>query len=305
MNYKKIYTEIFKYYGSLYIIYSMEVFYVKCEECGEEVEGNVCKNCGLVIDSHPILANNLGYTPRNMDITTLYSADFRSWEHPLSPNIRKAAKDFVPRYQKKYVDYIYVKAYESIKKLCAKLKLPNHILYESLHLFKGIRKRDNTFFKHYKLAPTYLACIKIACKIHDFPILNYELAQVIDYENYSENGSNMAYMEKKFNRAYREILKLYRLIIPNPEHPNFINYACVRLSLPCDFATMIHQKYTLFKKIMKPHFRIEGYILALIYIYGAELFGITLKRLGNEFHVSSITISNRKNEMLKYVQSGS
>lgn len=276
---------------------------MECEECGEEVDGNVCKNCGLVVYSRPIIVNNLGYTPRKKDITTLYSADYRSWEHPLSPNIRKAGMDFVPRYQKKYVDYVYVKAYESITKLCSKLKMPKHIIYESLNLFKGLRKKDEDFFKHYELAPTYLACIKIACKIHDFPILNYELAQVIDYKTYSGTDGNMAYMEKKFNRAYRAILKIYKLYIPNPEHPNFINYACVRLNLPCEFATNIHKKYTAFSPVMQPHFRLEGYVLALIYIYGAELFGITLKQLGNEFHISSITISNRKNELLKYVRS--
>ena len=269
---------------------------MKCEECGNETDGQTCKECGLVINDRPIALNNNGYPSRRYDITTLHAGETQGWDHPLSPKIRKRSRSFNPKYQKKYEDYIYVKAYESISKLCALLQLPSLIKFESLNLFKGIRAKDPNFFKRVKLAPVYLACIKIACKINDFPIMNYQLAEAIDYKLAKDN-TNVSYMEKKFNRAYREILKLYNLRIKTPEHPKFIDYACSRLGLPYYFTVDMHRAYTTWKYYFKPHFRVEGYILALIYIYGKSLYGLTLKILEKKFHTSSLTISNRKNEI--------
>jgi hypothetical protein len=54
------------------------------------------------------------------------------------------------------------------------------------------------------------------------------------------------------------------------------------------------------KRFFKPHFKVEGYILALIYILGREKFNITLKNIELLFHISSLTISNRKNEINNY-----
>lgn len=274
---------------------------MKCEECGKETDGQMCKNCGLVIDDRPIALNNNGYPPRKYDITTLYATEMWSWDHPLSPKIRKKNKGFQPKYQKKYEDYVYVKAYESISKLSAALQLPPTIKFEALNLFKGIRIKDPDFFKKVKLAPTYLACIKIACKINDFPIMNHDLAEVIDYK-ISKDSTNLSYMEKKFNRAYREIIKLYNLKIGVPEHPKFIDYACDLLNLPYPFTIHIHHEYTRLKKHFQSHFRLEGYILALIYLNGRKEYGLTLKFLEEKFHTSSLTISNRKNELLKVIK---
>lgn len=273
---------------------------MECEECGNGCNGDVCKNCGLVLNERPITNKKLGYSQRRLDITTLYTVFSRSWEHPLSPNIRKESKGFVPRYQKNYEDYVYIKAYESISKLCASLRLNNKIKFEALNLFKGIRSLDADFFKHNKLAPTYLACIKIACRIHDFPISNYDLASVIDYESEIDMKKNVGYMEKKFNRSYREIIKIYKLSIQEPDFPNFIPYACNILGVSYDFIMQIYDLYKKLKSVFQPHFRVEGYILALIYLCGDGEY--TLKELEDRFHTSSITISNRKNEILKYVK---
>ena len=270
---------------------------MKCEECESEVDGSVCKKCGLVIDDSPIATGNDGYPSRKFDTTTLYSAGIRGWDSPLSPKIRKMSKAFNPRYQKKYEDYVYVKAYEGISKLCASLRIPNLVKNEALNLFRGIRTLDKDFFKKNKLAPIYLACIKIACKINDYPIMNHDLANVIDYK-ISKSNKNLSYMEKKFNRAYREILRLYNLRIKTPEHPNFINYACNILKLPYEFVVDVHCDYTNLKRFFKPHFRLEGYILAIIYLNGKDEYKLTLKSLEEIFHMSSLTISNRKNEIL-------
>jgi len=274
---------------------------MKCNDCGKKVEGVVCKECGLVIDDKPIALNGNGYPQRKYDITTLYASEMWSWEHPLSPKIRKISKAFNPKYQKNYKDYVYIKAYEAISKLCASLRLTKNIKFEALNLFRGIRTLDADFFKKVKLAPTYLACIKIACKLNDFPILNHDLASVIDYK-LNKDSRNLSYMEKKFNRAYRSIIELYGLRIEPPKHPKFIDYVCSVLNTPYDFIKLIHVKHTELKRFYQPHFRVDGYILALVYIYGRQRFGFTLKMLDEQFHMSSLTISNRKNELKKVIK---
>ena len=267
-----------------------------CEECGKETDGIVCRHCGLEITSKCIAYNNNGYPRRREDVTTLYAASKAwSWDHPLSPKIRKRSKAFVPRYQKTHDEYIYIKAYENIKSYCSQLNIPEKVMYEGLNLFKRIIAKDQTFFKRFNFEPTYLACIKIACKIHDFPIMNHELASVT---NIIDENENLTYMTRKFNMAYKNILRLFNISIKRPEHPNFINYACNKLDLPYSFTVKIHEKYNDIRKYTYRHFKLEGYILALMYIYGCNDFNITKSQLAEVFHTSVFTITNRKNEIL-------
>lgn len=274
---------------------------MKCDECGNETNGIVCKKCGLVIDHRPIAQGIDGYEPRRWDITTLYAANVRIWDSPLSPKTRKKSMAFNPRYQKNYNDYVYIKAYEAITKICTSIKIPNLVRFEALNIFKGIRVKDPNFFKKIKLAPTYLACIKIACKMNDFPIMNHELAEAIDYK-LDKDDTNLTYMEKKFNKAYKEILKLYNMRISAPLYPNFITYACGQLKLPYTFTKIIYDQYIIFRPFLESHFKLEGYVLAFIYLEAKKQhINITLKILEKTFHISSLTISNRKKEILKKV----
>jgi len=208
--------------------------------------------------------------------------------------------DFQLKYQKVNTDYVYIKAYEQIVKICSNLKIPDIVKNEALNIFQNIQRSDDKFFMKYKLYPIYLACVKIACKIHDFPISNNELALMIEYTTKNENNKNMGYMEKKFNRAYRAIFKLLNLKIEAREHPNYIDYVCRNLNLPYDFTKYIHKKFDSLRRYFQPHFKIEGYILALVYIYGREKFNLHLNQLSRMFYVSTLTISNRRNEVLKY-----
>ena len=277
-----------------------------CEECGEETNGLVCKKCGLVINDRPIAQDMIPLVYVNRRMGKLMPLDHDTWESPLSPKIRRKSRGFNLIYHKMGKDgfdqYLYLKAYETISKLCSLLRVPRIVRYEALNLFKGIRNINPDFFKVNKLAPTYLACIKIACKIHDYPITARELADVIDYKIADNSKNNMAYMEKKFNRSYRAIKKLYNLSIPQPEHPRFIDFACDRIDAPYSFAIKIHKIYTQLKDIFKGHYRIEGYILAIIYIFGKEAYNLTLKKMEEMFQISSLTISKRKNELLEVVR---
>jgi len=122
---------------------------------------------------------------------------------------------------------------------------------------------------------------------------------MIYYNEKKGNKKNMGYMEKKFNRAYRNIIQLLGLRLTRKKQPNYIDYVCSNLGLPYDFTKHIHKKYGHFRKYFQPHFKNEGYILALVYIYGRERFNIHMNLLGKKFYVSTLTISNRRNEILK------
>ena len=272
-----------------------------CEDCKEEVLESVCRNCGLVIEDRPLVNNAFAVGRKNFDITTLHSVDSRIYDHPLSPNIRKKSWCFNPRYQKDQDEYRYVKAYEQISKVCGILRMPDSVRYESLNIFKGLKKKDGSFFQVHGLAPTYLACIKIACRIHDFPISNHDLSQLIDYDIKIKKNSNVGYMEKKFNRAFRHIIKIYKMHFSRPKKPNYINYVGIKLNYDIDFIKFIYNEYSKLSKFFQHHFRLEGYILALFYVYGKPKFGLTIKKLEETFHMSALTITNRKNEILKMV----
>lgn len=271
---------------------------VICDDCREEVDGNVCKNCGLVMVEQTFAYGNSNFSRRRMDIATLIAADIMGLEHPLSPKIRKARKDFQLKYQKNPTNYIYIKAYEQICKICSSLSAPNIVRYEALNIFQNIQRSDKKFFMKFKLNPVYLACVKIACRIHDFPISNNDLALMIDYSIKNGGKKNMGYMEKKFNRAYKNIIQLLGLRLKRRAQPNYIDYVCSNLNVPYSFTKLIHKKYSYLKKYFQPHFKNEGYILALIYIYGRERFNIHMNLLGKKFYVSTLTISNRRNEIL-------
>ena len=56
---------------------------------------------------------------------------------------------------------------------------------------------------------------------------------------------------------------------------------------------------------MQSHFKLEGYVLALIYLeLRRQSINMTLKVLENAFHISSLTISNRKNEIEEIIKKG-
>ena len=273
-----------------------------CDDCGKEVDGNICKNCGLVMIEQPFAYGNNNFSRRRVDITTLIAADMMGLEHPLSPKIRKRGRDWKVKYQKKPEDYTYIKAYEQICKICSSLSIPDIVRYEALNIFQNIQKTDDKFFIRFKLDPVYLACVKIACKIHDFPIFNNELAQMINYRVKNGNKKNMGYMEKKFNNAYKNIIYLLGLKLKRKKQPNYIDYVCTNLKVPYSFTKHIHKKYNQLRKYFQPHFKIEGYILALIYIYGKERYNINMNLLGKNFYISILTISNRRNEILNMLK---
>lgn len=284
---------------------------MKCEECGTELEEKfVCKGCGLVVEE--VMFDKLpiqGYTEKDKDRTT-----YREWEGPLAPNIRYSHRfpkrptnpalrrsfNIQRRQEKKDKAHKYMVAFLEIKKCCSFLRLPNNVTNEVINIYRCVNEKETDFFKKHGRRPSFLAFIKIACRIHEYPMRNSQLIELVDYKLSGKRTT--AYMDKKFNKAFMMTIKLLGIKFKTPEHPKFIDYACVNLFLPYGCAKMVHNIYRHYKHVFKPEYKLEGYILALYYILFKKNHRITLDHLEDIFEVSRITIGNRRKELLKVLK---
>jgi len=253
-----------------------------CYICKKDVYGSVCKECGLVLEDHPI-----DYTlPQK--IRSKFNKDKKvfveNFSHLLKPNIQYTNINDKKYYKKNTKEYHYTKAYIEISKFCSMFKLGGMIKYEALNIYNNIYDKDKNFFIKYNLMPSYLAFIRLACKIHDFHINLKSIHNLCGI--------------KKFNRSYTETIKLLHINVPNPENPRYIGYVGKTLNLDYKKIVLIYKYY----KRMKKDFingKQEGYILALYLLTNKNL---TIKDLSVTFNISEPTISRRKKEVLKLVK---
>lgn len=267
-------------------------------------------NCGLVLDPvwydfNPIKIMNKRKAEKE------YS---NSWSHPLDPNLEyghiypkrifnpelRRALQLQRKTEKKTDGDAYLKSFLSLKKYCSILNLPEQVKYEAINIYKCIIERDKDFFKKYGTKPSYLSFIKIACILHEFPLKNSQIIELVDYKVNEKRTT--AYMDKKFNRAYISAKRLLGNIFKIPEKPRYIDYVCLTLDLPYECAVKVHKIYQKIKKRLRKEHKLEGYILALFYIMFKQDYGITLNRLEELFEVSRITISDRRKFLLKMVK---
>jgi len=284
---------------------------MKCPECKKELyESYVCTNCGLVVE--PIYFD---FGPvKIMDIKNKEKVFMNEWSHPLDPSIQvshnfptksrnptlRRAFNLQRREQHKGRMHDYMKTFLELKKICSFLNLPKNIFNEVINIYKCIIKKNRDFFKKNGRKPSYLAFIKIACRIHEFPLKNSQLIELVDYKVREKRTT--AYMDKKFNKAYINAIKILGITFKIPEHPKYIDYVCNVLNLPYGCATRIHEYFTRLKNRIGTEYKLEGYILALYYILYKKEFKLTLDLLEEMFEVSRITISNRRNELLKVIK---
>ena len=296
-----------------YILIKEKKLKMKCPECnGESAREDVCTNCGLVVIEKNIVNRptksmkrilkegryrNVVQDPHSPDF--LYSHVYP--KNSRNPLLRRAFKTQIKKVKKDVKDY-YVKAHAIIEKYCSILNLTSIIKNEALSIYKYIINKDGKFFYRYGAKPSYLAFIKIAAKIHEFPITNRQFMEMIDYKYKIKEGQTMAYMDKKFNKAYVMTKKLLSIHFKIPVHPKYIDYVCESLKLPYRCARAIHRIFTIIKGFFKFPYKLEGYLLALYYITFKKDFNITLVKLEELFGISRITISSRKKELLKVMK---
>jgi transcription initiation factor TFIIIB Brf1 subunit/transcription initiation factor TFIIB len=265
----------------------------KCEECGNESwRDDVCVFCGLVFEDHPI-----DYSlPEKLTDKQTKEKYFYINVLGLSPDVIKLKGN--RRWYKKGKEYHYILAYEFINKVCSNLQLPNIVLIESLNIYSNVREKDPDFFVKYQLEPSYLAFIKIGCKLNDYPITNKELSMFADYFQKTKKKPNYEYMDKKFNDAYIGCMRLLKIKIEKPEYPKYIDFVCQELGIP-EIITKVHEHYSRDKKYYKSHYKLEGYLLALIRIVARNILfkRLKLSDLAKKFGVSANTISAREKDI--------
>lgn len=265
-----------------------------CENCKIELTNfNTCYECGLVITDRPL--SNL--TPMQRD--KLGSRELpKNLEliHPHTPHIvflrNNNGKEY---YSKSNDEYKYMIAYTDIIKYCKNLKLPNHIKDESLSIYKYIRKQDPKFFIKFGLHPSYLAFIRIACKINGV---------YIDRNNLIEFISHLNKPIKKFNKSYMASMEIINLNLNHaPDPPTFIDFVGSHFDIPYKTITETYKEYKLMKPFFNSAYKIEGYILA-IFFNKAHRYKVQIADLIEKFDISTNTIMNRKRELrnIKHAQ---
>lgn len=275
-----------------------------CPICGKRSnKKEVCTNCGLVVDMHPIQSNPRMWNDRK----TRDRKYDNTFQHPLSPDIgyghvhsrNTSCKDLRGAFNRQRKGFnnkehrAYIHAYQYIKLLGGNLKLPKKVTLEAINLYRALLDKKPDFPIKYGLKVFYLVFIKIACKIHDYPISNGELKTFIDYPHKETN--NIAYMDRIFNTAYQFTISVLKLKFIRPESPNYIIYVCSKLKLPQSCSIEIYKMYEKIKKYIK--FRLEGYIIALYYIRFKKKHGLTYRILEKEFEKSRLTISSKIKEI--------
>ncbi|MFX0070701.1 MAG: hypothetical protein ACFFAO_06385 [Candidatus Hermodarchaeota archaeon] len=283
---------------------------IKCPYCKKDsYKSDVCTECGVVFQDR-LLVNESEYIKKKKgeDLTKPLYNEFFS---PLSPDFEYRHK--YPRWSKnselnralkrqklkwnKSKDYFYKRDHTEINRICAYLQLPSVIRNEALNIRLQIDKIEENYFKRrnkYKLT----ACVRLACKIHDYPIDIKELVQLINgfppinNEDLRMKGNPYKRTMDKEYMGLQEKLKIF--IDPFPKNTSLISYACKRLGLNQDIETECYNEYDNIKIQFKSQYSLKGYVLALIYlICKKEKVKIRLTDLEEGFGVSRTTISSR------------
>lgn len=284
-----------------------------CPECKNEVFNNpVCTNCGLVIEEFYI-KNNL--TPRWYD-NDKYIDLSGSFINPLSPDIEYS--HIYPKYsrnenlnrifkrqkqKKKTEQNFYFRDMKEIERICQYLQLPKTILDETLNIRKWLGKDEGFFLKknYYKL----MACIKIAIKIHDYPINKKNFISLISNYPLVKKGDKIILrgneIKKEIDKEYVDILhNKLKLIIPKPSKPKFISYVCNKLGLNYEYE--LYSIYSKISRFFNQSCSINGYILGLVHILYGKTHKIRIIDLEKKFGVNRLTISSRKKELKKILE---
>jgi len=184
-----------------------------------------------------------------------------------------------------------------IGRICSALQIPFVVKCEALNIRKQVGKEDETYFNRnnqYKCA----ACIKLACRIHDFPLSEKELISLtigypepVDSMDVKIKGSEF---KRNIDREFLNLLRKTKLNLQRfKKSPNYISYACGKLGLGPEEEMKIREVYQRDMKYYKKEYGPNGYILALIHIFYGEERGIRLIDIVNKMGVSGTTVSAR------------
>jgi len=287
-----------------------------CKECKEESDEEfVCTNCGLVSEE-PKIINHL--LPKHFRESVHKIAYGGSLIHNLSPDI-----EFSHKYAKfssnpnlsralgrqrrervKTEKTFYFRDLKDIQRICNYLCMPDIIFKEALNIRKQIGKKSDyfkrkTYFKN-------MACVKVAARIHDFPMDEREFIQLMKSSPLIRKGDTTKLrgnsIKKEIDKRYREIVyQQLKINIPPKKQPNFIYYACITLNI-LQHASYIYNLLSSIQIFLNSSWSIKGVVLAIIHTLYSKKHKIRIIDLESLFNVNRLTISSRKKDIKKILE---
>jgi len=278
-----------------------------CEDCKEELVGHVCKNCGLVSEEKELVSlvirtpNNNRHDPE-IEIPFSYplsvGIEYRQYRPQSSTNfeLNKALRRQNQKRKKSADDY-YARAHVDIKTKCKQMRLPNVVVFECFNLVRVLIGVKKTYFMHNRADYRYLALIRIACRICNIYLDERELVQAcVFYYNKPINMRNSP-IKKNIDREMMIIKKELNLRFKRPKNPKFISHACNVLNINQEDETGLYELYAKINNRFKVIYKLNGYLLGMIYLLHGKKYKIGLGRLETEFGIARDTVRSRKKEI--------
>jgi len=285
-----------------------------CPYCGKDSwKDDVCTECGVVFYMSELISidtstnNNLNRDNESLPTYNEYFNDLSpdiEYRHKYSKfakgmDLNRALKLQKKTRKEKPESFYYKKDYTEIGRICGALRLSNNVRYEALNLRKQVGNLMEKYFRRNNLYKC-IACVKLACRIHDFPINERELISLTNGYSGTKNLKGNKY-KKIIDREYRELLDITKIRIKRyPKSPNYIPYICNKMGLSPSCEVDIRKQYQLHHKKINKNFGLEGYILAIIYLLYKKEKKIILTDLEGVSGVSRTTITSRVREVKKW-----
>ena len=197
-----------------------------CPECKSEVYGNVCKNCGLVFESSPIinLPKLIVEEERNKENQFEgWKWDYSDLEDSTVHSNKTSNKELKKAFKREHVNDSkygrkYLNGYYEIKRICGYLQLNKNISNTGIYFLRILIDKEYMSKTRRKYA-TFSALIIIAARLNHIPF-SYE--QIYEYTEETP---------KSIKNAYYSILKELHLKIPKFMLLDYLDYHCNLLGL--------------------------------------------------------------------------
>ena len=260
-----------------------------CPECKNEAYGNVCKECGLVFESRPIVNLPERFLEEDKEIKSngwkwSYSDIEDSTTHSKktsSPELKKAFKrEYTSdsKYGRKYLN-----GYYEIKRICDYLHFNENISNTAIYFLRVLIDNGYMARTRRKYA-TFAALVIIGSRLNRIP---FKYEQIYEYTGESP---------KSIKNSYRAIVKDLGLKVPKFTLVQYLDYHCNLLKLNPNQK----KKIIGIARILQDIKHISGkdpvgYSAAII----RYITGLKRRFLSKRFFVSEPVITWRYNEIKK------
>jgi len=265
-----------------------------CEECGfDSPKIEVCTNCGLVVNVHPI-----SYLPPRKVDDSVITINF---EKVLAPhlmysnmiNINETKNPELKRILRMNkhsnthpFETTYALVFQEINRIASALQLPKPLIIDVRLLFRNVLKKIPKFLIKYKTQMSIAACFFVIYGLYGYLCDRDAIYELL------KTGYPHKTIVNLTEKAYREILSNYKFPVINQDFPLYIDHVGRKLKSKQYWITHIHKFYNEIKIFFKCQYNIRSYILAIF-----AHFGVPESLLAKQFNISEGTIKKRLREL--------